>query len=137
MDCIFCTIVEGKAPAEVVYEDEATVAFMDINPANPGHVLVVPRQHVRDVFGIDEETAAAVMRAAVRVARAIKAALQPDGVNLMQASGPAAFQSVFHFHLHVVPRWWDDSLKLPWRPTPGDPSAIRAAASRIREHVGR
>jgi histidine triad (HIT) family protein len=110
MDCIFCAIIEGKAPAEIVYEDEATVAFMDINPANPGHMLVVPRQHVRDVFGIDEETAAAVMRAAVRVARAIKAALQPDGVNLMQASGPAAFQSVFHFHLHVVPRWWDDSL---------------------------
>ncbi len=137
MDCIFCAIIEGKAEAEIVYEDEATVAFMDINPANPGHTLVVPRQHVRDVFDIDEETAAAVMRAAVRVARAIKAALQPDGVNLMQASGPAAFQSVFHFHFHVVPRWWDDSLKLPWRPTPGAPSVIQAAASRIRENIGR
>ena len=136
MDCIFCAIIEGTAPAEIVYEDEATVAFMDINPANPGHTLVVPRQHVRDVFDIDEETGAAVMRAAVRVARAIKAALQPDGVNLMQASGPAAFQSVFHFHLHVVPRWWDDSLKLPWRPVPGDPPAIRAVAARIREHIG-
>jgi len=136
MDCIFCAIIEGKAPAEIVYEDEATVAFMDINPANPGHVLVVPRRHVRDVFDIDEETAAAVMRAAVRVTRAIKAALQPDGVNLMQASGPAAFQSVFHFHLHVVPRWWDDDLKLPWRPTPGDSSVIQSTASRIREHIG-
>ncbi len=136
MDCVFCSIIEGKAPAEIIYEDEATVAFMDINPANPGHTLVVPRQHVRDVFDIDEETAAAVMRAAVRVARAIKAALQPDGVNLFQASGRAAFQSVFHFHIHIVPRWWDDRLKLPWRPTPGYPSAIQSAASRIREHIG-
>jgi len=136
MDCIFCAIIEGKAPAEMVYEDESVVAFMDINPANAGHTLVVPRQHVRDIFDIGEETAAAVMRAVVRVARAIKAALQPDGVNLLQASGRAAFQSVFHFHIHVVPRWWDDDIMLPWHPRPGDPTAIRAAAARIREHIG-
>ena len=135
MDCIFCAIIEGKAPAEVIYEDEAVVAFLDINPANDGHTLIVPRQHVQDIFDIGEETAAAVMRAVVRVAQAIKAALQPDGVNLMQASGRAAFQSVFHFHIHIVPRWWGDDLRLPWHPRPGDPVAIRAVAARIREHI--
>ena len=135
MDCVFCAIVEGKAPAEVVYEDEMTVAFMDINPANPGHTLVIPRKHVRDIFSMDEETAVTVMRAAVRVARAIEAALQPDGINLIQANGRAAFQSVFHSHLHIIPRWWGDDIVLPWRPKPGDPEAIWATAARIRAHI--
>jgi len=135
VDCVFCAIVEGKAPAEVVYEDEMTVAFMDINPANPGHTLVIPRQHVRDILAIDEETAAAVMRTAVRVARALEAALQPDGINLIQANRRAAFQSVFHWHTHIVPRWWGDDIVLPWRPKPGDPAAIQATAARVRAHI--
>ncbi|MBC8447253.1 MAG: HIT family protein [Chloroflexi bacterium] len=135
MDCVFCAIVEGKAPAVVVYEDETTVAFMDINPANPGHTLVIPKQHVRDIFAIDEETAVAVMRATVRVARAIEVALQPDGINLIQANRRAAFQSVFHSHMHIIPRWWGDDIVLPWQPTPGDPAAIQSAAARIREHI--
>ena len=134
-DCVFCAIVEGRAPAEVVYEDEATMAFMDINPATSGHLLVIPRQHIRDIFEIDEDRAAAVMRSAVRVARALSAAVQPDGLNLVQASGRAAFQSVFHFHLHVIPRWWDDGLRQPWRPIPGDAAAIQATALRIRDHI--
>jgi len=134
-DCVFCAIVEGKAPAEVVYRDEATMAFMDINPATSGHVLVIPRQHIQDIFEIDEESAAAVMRSAVRVARALVAAVRPDGCNLVQASGRAAFQSVYHFHVHVIPRWWDDGLKRPWRPVPGETAAIRATASLIREHI--
>jgi len=132
--CVFCAIVEGRAPAEVVYQDDATMAFMDINPATTGHVLVIPRRHIRDLLEIDEDSAAAVMRSVVRVARAMREAVQPDGLNLVQASGRAAFQSVFHFHMHVIPRWRDDGLKPPWRSIPGDTGAIRATASRIRDH---
>jgi len=112
LDCIFCAIVAGRAPAEVIFEDEETIAFMDVNPANPGHILVIPKRHVRDIYKLDEETAAAVMRTTVRVARAIRAALKPDGMNLLQANGRTAGQSVFHFHVHIVPRWHGDGLRL-------------------------
>jgi histidine triad (HIT) family protein len=134
-NCIFCAIVEGRAPAEIVYEDETTLAFMDINPANRGHTLIIPRQHAMDLSDIGQEAAAAVMRTAVHVAGAIRECLSPDGLNLFHASGRAAFQSVFHFHVHIVPRWWGDALMLPWRPTRGDPSAIRSVAAQIREHL--
>lgn len=133
--CIFCAIVQGRAPAEIIYEDEATLAFMDINPANRGHSLIIPKPHVVDLSDIGAEAAAAVMRSAVHVARAIRETLHPDGLNLYHASGRAAFQSVFHFHVHIVPRWRGDSLSLPWRPTRGDPAAISSVAAQIREHL--
>lgn len=135
MDCIFCAIVEGRAPAEVVFEDEETMAFMDINPANPGHTLVVPKQHVRDIYELDEETAAAVMRTAVRVARAIKAVLQPEGMNLLQSNGRAGGQAVFHFHMHIVPRWYGDGLHLARPPVRRERQAIEEAAARIKAHL--
>jgi len=134
--CIFCAIVAGHAPAEVVYEDEHTLAFMDINPAIQGHVLVVPKKHARDIFDIAEKEAQHVMRAAVRVARAVDQALHPDGVNLIQANRRAAFQSVFHFHVHVIPRWWDDGIAPPWKHARGEPEALREAAERIRGAMG-
>ncbi len=133
MECVFCAIVRGDAPAEVVYEDEETLAFVDINPATPGHTLVIPKMHVRNIYGLNDETAAAVMRTAIRVARGIRDALHPDGMNLLQANERAGFQSVFHFHFHVVPRWIGDGLRLPWRPKPGDPEAIAQVAARMRE----
>lgn len=132
MGCVFCDIVTGRAPAEVVYEDEETLAFMDINPVNPGHVLVVPKRHVRDIYALDDETAAAVMRTAIRVARAVKKALAPDGVNLFQTNEPAAFQSVFHFHMHIIPRWWDDGILPPRRGRKLDAVLLDEAPSRIR-----
>jgi histidine triad (HIT) family protein len=113
-DCVFCRIVAGTEPADVVYEDERVVAFMDVNPAAEGHVLVVPRAHARTILDIDDEDAAAVMRGAARVARAIKVALEPEGFTLFQANEPAGWQDVFHLHVHVVPRWSDDSLIEPW-----------------------
>ncbi len=130
--CVFCAIVAGKEPAMVVYEDEHTVAFMDINPAVRGHVLVVPRRHARDIFDVSEEDAQHVMGTVVRVARAVEKALQPDGLNVIQANRRAALQSVFHFHVHVVPRWWDDGLKPIWRHEPGDPYVLREVGARIR-----
>lgn len=109
-DCVFCQIVARQAPAHIVYEDAATLAFMDRYPMRSGHTLVVPKRHSRDAFDISPEDAASAMRSAVRVARAVKAALGCDGVNIFQSSGSAAGQTVFHYHVHVLPRWRGDGL---------------------------
>ena len=136
-ECTFCAIVEGRAPAEVVFEDGETLAFMDINPANPGHTLVIPKQHVRDIYELDGETAAAVMRVTVRVARAIKRALQPDGMNLVQSNERAGGQDIFHFHVHIVPRWYGDGLRLARPPEVRRTMPIGEAAARIRGEVSK
>jgi histidine triad (HIT) family protein len=131
-DCLFCGIVAGDVPAQVVDSDEHTVAFMDINPATPGHALVVPRAHSVDLIDIPEEDLEHTARAAQRLARRMDETLDPDGVNILQASRPAAWQTVFHFHLHVIPRYDDDPLELPYVPREGDPDEIAAVADRIR-----
>jgi len=113
-NCVFCKIVARQIPANVVYEDEHTIAFMDIGAVNPGHMLVACKPHVENVFGLDDTLAAAVMRTTARVARALKQALAPEGVNLFQANGAAAEQTVFHFHVHVLPRRTGDGMKLVW-----------------------
>jgi len=130
--CIFCAIVEGSAPSQTIYSDEDSIAFMDINPATDGHCLVIPRKHVKDLWEIDVQTAANTMRAAVRVAEMIRSSLDPDGINILHATGAVAFQTVFHFHLHLVPRTHGDSIKLPWIPTPGDPDRIAEMAALIK-----
>jgi histidine triad (HIT) family protein len=112
--CVFCKIVAGEIPASVVYQDEHTIAFMDIGSVNPGHMLVAAKPHVENVFELDDTLAAAVMRATARVARALKSSLAPEGVNLFQANGRAAEQTVFHFHIHVLPRRVGDGMKLVW-----------------------
>ena len=134
--CIFCAIITGQSPATVIYEDEHTLAFMDINPATRGHVLVVPKKHARDLLDVSEEDALHVMRTVLRVARAVDKALQPDGVNLIQANRRAAFQSVYHFHMHIIPRWWDDGLVPIWRHQREDPEVLREIGHRIREAMG-
>jgi len=131
-DCIFCAIVAGEAPAEIVQSDERTIAFMDINPATPGHALVIPRRHSADLMAIDDEDLAATTIAAKRLAERMRDALHPEGFNVINACGVAAWQTVFHFHLHVVPRTADDPLELPWVPSPGDPDAIAATARKVR-----
>ena len=131
-DCIFCKILAGELPSTKVDEDEHTYAFMDINPATAGHALVVPRQHSADLLEIGDEDLTAVTLAAQRLARRMKDVLGADGINLINACGSAAWQTVFHFHMHVVPRYEDDPLKLPWVPAPGDQDEIKAAAARIR-----
>ena len=131
-DCIFCKIVAGELPATVVAEDERTVAFMDISPATRGHALVVPRAHVADLGAVDGEDLTACVAAAQRLAARAREALGADGVNLMNSWGPAAWQTVFHFHLHVIPRYDGDPLKLPWTPTPGDEDEIAAAGAALK-----
>jgi histidine triad (HIT) family protein len=113
MGCVFCGIVQGTEPAEVIDEDEATVSFLDIAPFTRGHTLVIPRAHTEDLWSADEETAAAVMRSAHRVAALLQDRLRPDGLNLLQATRQIAFQTVFHLHVHVIPRYRDDTVAVP------------------------
>jgi histidine triad (HIT) family protein len=134
-DCIFCKIVAGEIPSFKLYEDDDTLAFMDINPANEGHALVIPKTHARDLYAIEPESIAAVVVTARRVARAVDVTLKPDGLNLMQCNAEAAGQSVFHFHMHVLPRVLDDDLKMNWGIQPGDMDAVGAVAERIRENM--
>ena len=131
-DCLFCGIVAGEVPAQIVDSDDATVAFMDINPATRGHALVIPRSHAADLIEIGDSDLAATMAAARRLAARMRASLEPAGFNLVNSCGAAAWQTVFHFHVHVVPRYEGDPLELPWVPAPGDPDEIAAAADQIR-----
>ena len=132
-DCLFCGIVNGSVPSQTIDSDDRTVAFMDIAPATPGHALVVPRAHSADLLAIDSNDLSATMRGAQRVARRMREVLDADGINLINASGAAASQAVFHFHIHVVPRYEDDPIELPWIPKPGDPEEIAEIAQRLRE----
>ena len=131
-DCLFCGIVAGTVPAQIVDSDEHTVAFMDINPATRGHALVVPREHSADLFDISDADLERTILAARRLGRRMEEVLQPDGYNLLNSCRPAAWQTVFHFHVHVVPRYEDDPLKLPWVPRGGDEAEIAAIADRLR-----
>ena len=130
-DCIFCKILAGELPAQIVDEDERTIAFMDIAPATRGHALVIPRTHAVDLLSIEEEDLTAVALAAKRLAVRAKERLGADGVNLINSCGAAAWQTVFHFHVHMIPRYADDPLRLPWVPTPGDQEQIAAAAQEL------
>ncbi|MCS6962835.1 MAG: HIT family protein [Thermoflexus sp.] len=134
--CVFCAIVARQQPAEIVYEDEQTMAFMDIHPANPGHTLVIPKRHAATIFDIDEEDAAAVMRTAVRVARAIQKALTPDGLNLVQSNGRAGGQEIFHLHVHVIPRWVGDGLRLARPPVVRRERPLPEVAAELRRALG-
>lgn len=131
-DCIFCKIIAGEIPSQIVAEDERTVAFMDISPATRGHALVVPREHSPDLLEVGEEDLGATMLAARRLARRMHERLGADGVNLLNCRGPVAWQSVYHFHVHVIPRYNGDPLRLPWTPEEGNPDEIAAAAEALR-----
>jgi len=129
--CIFCKILAGELPAQIVDEDERTIAFMDIAPATRGHALVIPRAHSQDLLEIEPADLQAAAVAARRLAGHAKERLGADGVNLLNACGSAAWQTVFHFHIHVIPRYRDDPLRLPWIPSQGDPDEIAAAAQEL------
>ncbi len=131
-DCIFCAIVAGDAPAQIVDSDEHTVSFMDINPFTRGHALVIPRTHSADLIEIADADLERTMIAARRLTERMKEALQPAGFNILNACGAAAWQTVFHFHLHVIPRYEDDPMKLPVIPRGGDMDEIARIAGKIR-----
>ncbi|MEO5337824.1 MAG: HIT domain-containing protein [Magnetospirillum sp. WYHS-4] len=133
--CIFCKIVAGDIPCFKLWEDERTLAFMDINPANPGHALAIAKNHAPDIFSLPPADLAAAAATAQRVALALRAVLAPAGINLVQANGPAAAQSVPHLHIHILPRRADDGLALNWEPIPGDMAAIGELAARVRAAI--
>ncbi len=130
--CVFCRIVAGQLPSFKLLEDDATVAFMDINPVNPGHALAVAKGHWPTVDVIPPEVLAAVARTAQKVAKAAVAVLKPAGVNLVQANGPAAGQSVPHLHIHIMPRQAGDDVSLNWQPTPGERAEIEAIYKKLK-----
>ena len=130
-DCIFCAIVAGELPASVIASDERAIAIMDINPATRGHALVIPRAHSQDIHEIGAEDLAAVIALAQIVAGRARDQLGAEGVNLLNSAGRAAWQTVFHFHIHVIPRYSGDPLVLPWVPAPGDGDEIAAAAAAL------
>ena len=132
MDCVFCKIRDGLIPSVKVYEDERTFAIMDINPLNEGHLLVIPKAHAATIYDIAEDDLGRSAVIARRIALAAQRALRPDGLNLLQANGAAAFQSVPHFHLHLIPRWSGDGKGFDWKLVKGDPERIRATGERIR-----
>ena|ERR1700693_1037925 len=134
-NCVFCKIVAGQIPCFKLFEDDETLAFMDINPAHDGHCLVLAKEHVPTLFEISDEAFAAVARSTRKVARAVNLAISPEGLNLVQANGEGAQQSVKHFHVHVLPRKLGDRLKLDWGVKPGDRDVIAAFAEKIRAHI--
>ncbi|HEX4928114.1 MAG TPA: HIT family protein [Burkholderiales bacterium] len=134
-DCVFCRIVAGQIPSTRVYEDELVVAFMDIGQVNPGHVLVALKAHAENLYALDDVQAAAVQRAAAHVARAIRDAFAPHGLSVYQANGKAAGQTVFHYHVHLVPRFEGDGMALAW-PVKNPPrEKLEEHAAKIRARL--
>jgi histidine triad (HIT) family protein len=131
-NCIFCKIVRGEIAATLVHQDELTLAFMDIGSVNPGHMLVAARPHVENLQGMDDRLAAAMFQTAARVARAADQALHPQGISVYQANGTAAGQTVFHAHIHVLPRWENDGMELTWPVRNPPREELETVAARIR-----
>jgi histidine triad (HIT) family protein len=132
MDCVFCKIRDGQIPSFRIYEDSRTLAFMDINPLNPGHCLVLTKAHAATVFDVDALDLQAAVATVKKVAAAVKGAMQADGLNILQANGAAAFQSVPHFHFHVIPRFANDGKGFDWKLVPGEREQIKLNAEKIQ-----
>jgi len=132
VDCVFCKIRDGQIPSFKVYEDSRTLAFMDINPLNPGHCLVITKNHAATIFDVEVLDLQAAIAATKKLAMALKGAVQADGINILQANGAAAFQSVLHFHFHVIPRFNNDGKGFDWKLVAGDKQQIGMNGERIR-----
>lgn len=134
-ECIFCKITRGEIPSIKIDENDVAFAFMDINPIAPGHCLVIPKHHAENVFVTPPHASAAALEMVSRVAAAVNRAIAPEGINILQANGPGAKQSVFHIHFHIIPRRADDGLTMNWEVTPGDMDEIQAVAEKIRAEL--
>lgn len=133
--CVFCGIAEGTVSCEIVDSDTSTVSFLEMNPATPGHTIVIPRRHSDDLRGVDDQELAATMLSARRIAVRAMDRLGADGANLLNCSGEVAWQTVPHFHVHVVPRYSNDPLELPWVPVQGDRADLALVADRMRQEA--
>jgi histidine triad (HIT) family protein len=130
-DCLFCRIVAGELPATTIDEDDRTLTFLDINPATRGHALVIPKEHAVDLLAVADEDLAACATTAKRIAKRQQQRLGAAGVNLLNSCGAAAWQTVGHFHVHVIPRYAGDPLRLPWLPSPADPDELAALGTEL------
>ncbi|WP_129672618.1 HIT family protein [Candidatus Chloroploca sp. Khr17] len=137
MTSIFTKIVSGEIPSAKVYEDDLTLAFLDINPASRGHTLVICKPELPSLLDLPPDLLVATTRTTQLVARALMAALEPDGFNILQNNGSAAGQVVFHYHVHIIPRWSGDRVLTPWRPGAASPSDLRDIAALIAAQVGK
>jgi histidine triad (HIT) family protein len=134
-DCVFCKIVAGQIPSTRVHEDEYTLAFMDLGQVNPGHVLVAVKKHAANLFELEVAQAEAIARATVKISKAIKKAFEPEGLSVYQANGKAAGQTVFHYHVHLLPRHAADGMELVW-PVKNPPRAkLESNAEKIRQQL--
>ena len=131
-NCIFCKIIKGDIPSFKLYEDEETIAFMDINPVNPGHCLVVPKEHAENLFDISAQALAAGIKTTQKIAAAVEKAVKPDGLNILQANGKGAAQSVLHLHFHIIPRILEDNLLMNWGLNPGNKDEIAQIVEKIK-----
>jgi len=134
--CVFCRIIDGDLPSMRIYEDERTIVIMDIYALNSGHCLILTKAHAPTLWDADPADLQAAITTAQKVATALKTAVKPDGLNMLQANGPAAFQSVPHYHLHLIPRWHNDGKGFDWALVPGDRAQIQAIGERLREALG-
>ena len=134
-DCVFCKIRDGQIPSVKIYEDERTLAIMDINPINSGHCLVITKAHAPTIWDAEPADLQAAITAARKVALALRDTVKPDGLNMLQANGPAAFQSVPHYHLHLIPRWENDGKGFDWTLKPGDKAQIQAVGERLKQAI--
>jgi len=135
-NCVFCRIVAKEIPAAIVYEDDETLAFMDAGQVNPGHVLVAAKGHAENLYELNDAQAGALLRTAARVARAIRDAYQPQGLSVYQANGKAAWQTVFHYHMHLVPRHDGDGMALSWPAKNPPREKLAEYAAAIRRALG-
>lgn len=134
-DCIFCKIANGEIPSATVYEDSICRVILDVNPANKGHALIIPKEHFDNIYSMDAETAAKIFTIATEVAKAQKAELNPDGLNILQNNGEAAGQTVFHFHMHLVPRYIKDNVTMTWIPVKADTEELSALSKALRKRI--
>ena len=131
-DCIFCKIANGEIPSTTIYEDDTFRVILDLGPANPGHALILPKEHFRDITEIDADTAAKVLPLAAKIGTALKEGLGCDGFNVVQNNGPAAGQTVFHFHVHIIPRYDADPKMVTWTPGTYEDGEMEKVAEKIR-----
>ena len=134
-DCIFCKIANGEIPSATVYEDSICRVILDVNPANKGHAPIIPKEHFDNIYSMDAETAAKIFTIATEVAKAQKAELNPDGLNILQNNGEAAGQTVFHFHMHLVPRYIKDNVTMTWIPGKADTEELSALSKALRKRI--
>ena len=134
-ECIFCKIANGEIPSATVYEDSICRVILDVNPANKGHALIIPKEHFDNIYSMDAETAAKIFTIATEVAKAQKAELNPDGLNILQNNGEAAGQTVFHFHMHLVPRYIKDNVTMTWIPGKADTEELSALSKALRKRI--